>query len=183
MGARMNRCGNRGFSLVETLVVVAIISILMALYLPTLAKAIRKAKEVAGKEGLRQNAIGRMADNANSPRHSEPRPGRDEAREAFRQTIEIGKGDEMIASEVLYVVKDDDEFRAYHATLLDPGNTDPLQWEGSSLIATYEGETYRLPMMTAFQGREEISPRAWEFISTDLTASCRTCAKEPRRST
>ena len=44
MGARMNRCGNRGFSLVETLVVVAIISILMALYLPTLAKAIRKAK-------------------------------------------------------------------------------------------------------------------------------------------
>ncbi|MDZ4858094.1 MAG: type II secretion system protein [Candidatus Hydrogenedentes bacterium] len=159
----------KGFSLIETLVVVAIIAILMALYLPTLAKALRKAEEVAGKEAFRQHKIGKMADNANSPRHVEPLPGRDEARAAFRQNLELGKDESMIASELLYVVKNDEEFQAYYATLLDPANTTPLQWSGGSLVATYEDNTYSLPPMTAFQGRDESTPQIWEFISTDLT--------------
>ena len=63
-----------GFSLVETLVVLAIISILMAIFLPTLVKVLRKAKEVAGKEAVRQHAIGHMADGANTARPQNTAP-------------------------------------------------------------------------------------------------------------
>ena len=68
-GARRRRAEmrrHRGFSLLELLICVAIISILMALYLPVLGKARRKAEEVAIKEGLRQDHIAREAAAANT---------------------------------------------------------------------------------------------------------------------
>lgn len=161
-----------GHTLIETLVVLAIIAILMALYLPTLAKAMRKAKEVAGKEALRQEGIGRLADGANAPyRDRVVRNGRAEAREAFRYELDIGKGDKMIVSELLYVVKNDDEFRAYYHTLLNPANNAPLQFgaRGELLARDEENNAYLLPPMDTFPGRGEPRPQMWEFISTDLT--------------
>jgi len=162
----------RGFSLVETLVVLAIIAILMALYLPTLAKAIRKAKEVAGKEALYQNAIGRMADGANAARPQNTAPkSRAEAREAFRQTLDIGKGDSMIVSEMLYVVTNDDEFRAYYHTLLNPANNAPLVFTNGGDLNAYDEDdnVYILPAAEVLTGRHGTYPQGWEFISTDLT--------------
>ena len=161
----------QGFSLVETLVVLAIILILMALYLPTLSKAMRKAKEVAGKEALRQQGIGRMADGANSTRPQNARPGRDEAREAFRQSLDIGKGDAMIVSEMLYVVTNDAEFRAYYHTLLNPANNTPLVYSGGGALNAYDegNNLYVLPVAEVLSGRQGTYPQAWEFISTDLS--------------
>ncbi|NUM52399.1 MAG: type II secretion system protein [Candidatus Hydrogenedentes bacterium] len=160
----------KGFSLVETLVVLAIILILMALYLPTLAKAMRKAKEVAGKEALRQSAIGKFADVANSTRPGDSRPGRDEARDAFRQSLDIGKGDSMIVSELLYVVRSDDEFRAYYHTLLNPDNNEPLTYsDGGSLNAYDEfGALHVLERTEVLDYRGATYVMAWEFISTNL---------------
>lgn len=158
----------KGYSLVETLCALAIIAILMALYLPTLSKAMRKAKDVAGKEAIRQKNIGNLADNVNEARPvTKPFPGRDEARRAFRQTLDIGKGDSMIISELLWVVKNDQEFEAYYYTLLDPSNATPLQiGPGGLLTATSPGGTYYLPLAEKYTG--EPMPIAWEFISTNL---------------
>lgn len=160
----------KGFSLVETLVVLAIMLILMALYLPTLSKAMRKAKEVAGKEALRQQAIGRAADVVNSSRPTDARPSRDEARNAFRQTLEIGKGDSMIVSELLYIVKNDAEFRAYYHTLLNPANGDPLTYTNGGYLNAYDenNNLYVLPFMETLGNRNGIYPVGWEYISTDL---------------
>ena len=160
-----------GFSLIETLVVVAIISILMALYLPVLAKALRKAKEIAGKEGMRQEHIGRMADGANAAgAQAGDRPGRDEARAAFRQELQLDSDEMMICSEMLYVVQSDDEFRAYYHTLLDPSNTAPLEWAGGgALIASDGTNTYQLAPMDAIGLQSSTIPRLWESISSVLT--------------
>lgn len=158
-----------GHSLIETLVVLSIILILMALYLPTLAKAMRKAKEVAGKEAQYQQAIGRMADGANSVRPGDARPGRAEAQEAFRQELDIGKGDTMIVSEMLYVVTNDNEFRAYWHTLLNPANGAPLTYAGGGLNAyDVDNNLYVLPLAETFAGRNGTHVLGWEFISTDL---------------
>jgi prepilin-type N-terminal cleavage/methylation domain-containing protein len=158
---------SHGYSLVETLVVVAIIAILMALYLPTLSKVLRKAEEVAVKEGFRQKNIGRMADNANSAgRDLGPAPGRDECRDAFRQMV-----NDVIATEVLYIVENDDEFNAYWHTMINPAASTPLEYTGSGdLLARDEfGDVYELPRVDKFLDDGPSFPLGWEFISTDLT--------------
>jgi prepilin-type processing-associated H-X9-DG protein len=149
------------------LVVVAIIAILMALYLPTLSKVLRKAEEVAIKEGFRQEKIGRMSDNANSAgRDLGPAPDRDDCREAFRQMV-----NDVIATEVLYIVENDDEFNAYWHTMINPAANAPLEYTGSGdLLARDEfGDVYELPRVDKFLDEGPSFPLGWEFISTDLS--------------
>lgn len=155
----------RGYSLIETLVVMAIIAILMALYLPVLSKAMRKAEEVKVKEGLRQEQLGKMADNANAAFAYEPPAGRTEARAVYRKRI-----DDMWVTELLYVVENDDQFRAYWHTLINPNNSAPLQWGPSGhLLATDENNVaHFLIPLKAFPPHRAPVPRAWEFISTNL---------------
>lgn len=163
----MRRWGKCGFSLVETLVVMAIIAILMALYLPVLSKAMRKAEEVAVKEGFRQEKIGRMADSANSAgRDLGPAPGRDECRTAFRKQV-----NDVIATEVLYIVESDAEFNAYWQTMINPAASTPLEYSRSgNLLARDEfGDVYELPRVDKFLDEGPPFPLGWEFISTDLT--------------
>lgn len=163
----MKRRTNQGFSLVETLVVLAIILILMALYLPTLSKAMRKAKEVAGKEALRQQGIGKFADGANAAKPGKPTPvTREQAREAFRQTLDIGKGDNMLVSEMLYIVTSDDEFRAYYHTLLNPANSNLLEYNPDGSLKAYDVDNNLFSLKSAEIVDSSSYPLAWEFLST-----------------
>jgi hypothetical protein len=146
----------------------AIISILMAMYLPVLGKAKRKAEEVAIKEGLRQDHISREAAAANIARPKGvdlDEYGREACQDAFRKSMSDGSGDgEILVTELLYDVQTADEFRAYWCTLIDPDNTDPLEYaDGGRLIARDDegNEFYLKPIYT---GR-----MLWEFISTDLS--------------
>lgn len=166
------KCGRfRGFSLLELLVVVAIISILMAFYMSTLGKARQKALNVVQAEGLRQRHIGRMADNANSGGMTYPEPpDREACRAAYRQIIALSEGDSAITVP-LYVVRDDAEFGAYWHTLIDPEASEELDFQGNTLLAKDDaGEVYPLtpmpddPMDLAEKGL--LVPVVWEFLST-----------------
>ena len=165
----MKRRATRGFSLVETLVVLAIMLILMALYLPTLSKAMRKAKEVAGKEAFRQQAIGKFADGANSARGKPTPKTRDQARQAFRQTLDIGKGDNMLVSEMLYIVTSDAEFRAYYHTLLNPANAAPLEYDPDGSLKAYDEDSNQFSLKPAEIVDSSSYILAWEFLSTKPT--------------
>lgn len=161
--AAKTRQGEHGFSLLELLVVVAIIGILMAMYASTLSKAMRMAKGVASGEALHQRDIGRRADGE---RLEEPI-------EAFRQVLDTGKG-ETIMTELLYVVRTDDQFRAYWNTLLNTNNTDPPKFNnnGSLVALTAKGESFVLPLIDAdTSDGKGLYPVAWEFLSTDLSES------------
>lgn len=150
----------------ETLVVLAIIMVILTFQVPALTKALRQAKGVAAGEAMHQNNISSMASS------SDPnfRPKRAEARKAFRRVVDAGKFD-AIVTQMLYVVRDDDEFRAYWHTLLNPNNTKPILFStnGELVARTAQGESYRLPLLGAAGGSGESYPVGWEFISTDLS--------------
>jgi len=151
----------RGYSLLETLVCVAIIAILMALQLPVLSRALRKAKEVAVKEGLHQRQIGAMAGDE----VFNARPDRTTCRTAYRQTYE-----ESLVTELKYVVRSEAEFAAYWNTLIRPSATEPLQYAASGeLIAEDAGGTvYYLKPLNIADPPGETAIVGWEFISTNL---------------
>ncbi len=162
-----------GFTLVELLVVIAIISIIAAMYASTLIKVREKAKQVVAKEGMRQGNIGRMADSANIARPNRSAPTddarvRELARTEFRQDV----GDDVFVSRPTYLVRNDDEFRAYWHTLLNPENTDPLEFSGNTLLAKDEaGNTYELLLLDGQLDSNSAGADAviaWEYFSTHL---------------
>jgi len=162
----------RGFSLVETLVVLAIISILMAMYLPVLYKARQKSKQTANMVHAHDTGIGQMtSDGSGNPSQTT----REQARAAFRESRGpgYGRGDPIIVSRMLFSVSNDASFRAYWHTLLNPANSDPIEYEGKYLKARDEnGKKFLLePASTVVQGRVTNlhAPLEWDFISTDLS--------------
>lgn len=165
---------SRGFTLVELLVVVAIIGILAAMYASTFIKVREKANQVVAKEGMRQGNIGRMADDANSARrHRKASPESEAVREQCRAAFREDVGNGVVVSKPRYLVRNDDEFRAYWHTVLNPDNDAPVEFNGDSLVAVdLHGNRYTLPLVDGFldsrtaQGHDV--PLAWEFISTHL---------------
>jgi len=162
----------RGFSLVELLVCLAIISVLMALYLPTLSKARRKAEEVVVQEGFRQEYISEMAKTANVA-HPRPAPEtelRARCREAFRREMTTVDG-EVVVTQMLFAVSDEAEFRAYWHTLINPSASGPIEYNRGRVVVTDEwGNSFPLASMDSERpllGRP--IPEAWEFLSTDLS--------------
>ncbi len=164
-----------GFSLVELLVVIAIISILTAMYAAVGVRAISKAKRVAVVEGMRQEHIGRLADNANMARSSPSNTPstaeeiREQCRAAFRQKMDLG-GRELIFTELLCVVKSEAEFRAYWYTLVNPDATGAVTLAGNRSIVVQDenGQSYTLEWRDRSSMKDrEIYPVIWEFLSTD----------------
>ncbi len=158
-----------GFSLIELLVVMAIISILMAMYASTLTKATRKAKAVATSEAFRQDHIGRVADNAlvlnaNNAR----RIGRDECRRNYHKTVNTSEGERYV-TELCYTVSNEDEFEAYWHTLINPENKDELVWtDRNHLVASDpQGNEYFLRSLEEHLGKSDI-PKMWEFLAVNL---------------
>jgi len=167
----MNR-RNSGFSLIELLVCIAIIGILAGMYLSTLGKTMRKAQEVVVKEGHRQKYIGDLADNANSARpKARPAPTRNQCRAAFRQT-ETTEDGELITTEILYVVRNEAEFRAYWFTLINPEASSPLVFDDKGrVVATDDnGGEYALPpIMFSSDIKGGPVPVVWEYLSTRMS--------------
>lgn len=156
----------QGFSLIELLICIGIIGILMALYLPVLSKARHKAVQVAEKEGLRQHHLGKVADGANAGTTLTSLPDREECVEAFRHEVDLGKH-EMVVTELRYAVQNEDEFRAYYHTLINPDNTTPLEYDefGSLLAQDPDGNTYALRPIDLLTETETVV-LAWTFISS-----------------
>lgn len=160
-----------GFSLIEMLVCVAIICILMALYLPILAKARHKAIQVATAAAIGQEHLGRVADNVNIVRpEPEPEPpDREDCRAAYRRTVHNGR-QEMLITELLYAVENEAEFRAYWHTLINPSAAGPLEFaSGNSVLLAKDenGTEYRLDALELLPNRRPI-PVMWEFLSTNM---------------
>lgn len=165
------RAWSAGFSLVELLVVVAIIGIIAAFYASTLSKALRKAKEVRAKEGIRQENIGRMADNANSAGSASSRPSdealRQNCRTAFRRWIDLGQSERACVTEMLYSVQNVAEFQAYYDTLIAPGNNEPIEYSGQGVVVKdVNGNKYTLPQVP-FTGSSTL-PVMWEFVAVEM---------------
>lgn len=161
-----------GFSLVELLVCIAIVGILVAMYLPVMGRAMRKAQEVAIKEGYRQENMENLAYNANTP-NAKPgsAPTRAECRAAFRRTSSDKNGP-LYTTEMLYVVKNEAEFRAYWFTLIDSAAAGTLQFDGTGALVAKDdkGKQYALPRLDVWRQnvRGGLAPIAWEFLSTNL---------------
>jgi len=160
-----------GFSLVELLVVVAIIMLLASMYMVALARARSKAMQVAAVEAVRQKYIGQLASNVNAarPRRVDVTHVREAAQSAYLQELETGSGP-ILATELHYVVKNEAEFRAYWHTLLDPATSDPLEFKGRALVARDEERNeYVLPRVDLNYMKGEVFPLGWEFLSTDMS--------------
>lgn len=166
----VRRTRQAAFSMIEMLVVIAIISILMAMYLPILSKAKKAAMKAAGVEAMRQGNIGRMADNANIAHPKDgAKPTREQARMAYRQPLDTGKST-IYVTEMLYVVRDDKEFEAYWYTLIDPYADFHLEYDehGNLLAQDGDGNIVPLSMHDSFGAPR---PYIWEYIST-VGAEC-----------
>lgn len=160
-----------GFSLVELLVVVAIIMLLASMYMVALGRARSKAMQVAAVEAVRQKYIGQLASNVNAARPSRVDVARvrEDAREAYRQTLQTGSGP-ILVTELHYVVKNEVEFRAYWYTLISPAASEPLEFKGRALVARDEdGNKYVLPRVDINYMKGEVVPLGWEFLSSDMS--------------
>jgi prepilin-type N-terminal cleavage/methylation domain-containing protein len=165
---------SRGFSLIETLVVLAIISVLMAMLTTALVKAVRMAKSTAAGEEMRQENLGKAAAQIHEGKDRPRTPEKtvQEARAEFRRVI--GGGMQRITSTVLFVVRNDDEFQAYWETLLNPWNPNLPQFtpDGHLIAVTPSGTRYELPPVGGDVDGGAY-PVTWEFISTDLSETGR----------
>jgi prepilin-type N-terminal cleavage/methylation domain-containing protein len=125
---------NDGFSLMELLIVVAIIGILMAMYMTTFSKVYRRIKTDTAQATMDQTA-GAFKEMASE------HPSVVDCRRDFFQ--KIGKNEFMCL--LYYRVDNDAEFIAYWHTLLNPDSDVSPVYKGVYIEVTDpRGNTYRL---------------------------------------
>ena len=173
---------SRGFSLLELLICVAIIAILMSMYMGVLKKAKDKADRVVTTEAMRQDKMGRMADNTGTstgnrtliPSSTDQlRISREDCRKSYRRFLTTSEGARFV-TETRYACRNEDEFQAYWLTLIDAKNTRPVNYRVDGWVEAIdsEGRSYFLPPVTddlQVPGRgNETVPVQWEFLSRNM---------------
>ena len=158
---RVNR--SIAFSLLELLIVVAIIAILMSMYLDVFGKLRQKVNTVVAQEGLHQQKVSTMADTGPSLKLA--------TKAQCRAVYRVAIGKDQYVSRVNYWVTTDEEFRAYYHALLDLQNDKEPEYEGNHLVAVdpVTGNEHRLlPVSDAIMNKPTYGflPVAWEFYST-----------------
>ena len=169
----MKKSERHGHTMVELLVVMAIIGVLSSMLLAALSKARLKALQVASTEAVRQHYIGEYADKANIARPEPDEPDlarlRQACKSAYREKYPTGSG-ETIVTRLLYVVRTEAEFRAYWHTLVNPEATRPLELESGALVVYDErGNKFELAPLDLGRVKGESFPVGWEFLSTDMS--------------
>ena len=168
---RVNR-DRAGYSILELLIVVGIISILVFLQLGAMHRVLGKVKNSARAEAIRQAALAREADAVHEgPMRTEP-ANRLECIQAFKQTLDTGK-EKIFVSEMLYVVRNGEEFRAYWNTMLNPNALYlPEIVDGVLIARDPEDNIYRLPALYGSHldanKAHGLFPIAWDFLSSNL---------------
>jgi type II secretory pathway pseudopilin PulG len=161
-----------GTSMIETLVVLAIIMVLMTILVPALTRALRMAKSTAAGEEARSDRVGEIAVAAHEGRPDElaPEQAVARARDMFRHEVRT-RSVPRVMSAPLFIVRNDAEFRAYWYTLLNPQNTETPEFtrSGELIAFTPEGQRHELPPVGG-PGREPDQSYIvrWEFMSTKL---------------
>ena len=169
----------RGYSMVEMLVVIAIIMVLLTIAVPRYVKVVWLAKQVAMDEGKHQRHIGEISTGVLSNPHGS-RPGGDsssytveqlraKARASYRQTFDAGKFDYYL-TEVVCVIDNDHEFRAYWHSLIGPDESVSVDLDGGSVTVRDEhGNAYTLARVLPWQYESHgIHAIAWDFLSTGM---------------
>lgn len=161
-----------GVSMLELLIVVGIISILVFMYLGTFHRVLGKVKNTARAEAIRQAALSREAEAVHEgPMRTEPANVL-ECIWAFRQKLDTGK-EKILVSEMLYVVRNGDEFRAYWNTMLNPHAVYAPEYDGDTLLARDpDGKVFPLPALYGSHldanQKYGLFPIAWDFLSSNL---------------
>jgi hypothetical protein len=159
--------------MLELLIVVGIISILVFLYLGTFHRVLGKVKNTARAEAIRQAALSREAEAVHEGPVRDRPANRLECIQAFRQKLDTGK-EKILVSEMLYVVKNGDEFRAYWNTMLNPNAIYLPEYDGDTLLARDpDGNIFPLPALygSHLDANKKYGtfPIAWDFTSTQLS--------------
>jgi len=160
-----------GFSMLELLIVVAIISILVFLQLGAVHRALGKVKNSARAEAIRQAALSREAEAVHEgPMRTEPANVL-ECIVAFKQKLDTGK-EKILVSEMLYLVRNGDEFRAYWNTMLNPNSLYAPVYDGDTLLARDpDGKVFPLPALYGSHldanAKYGLFPIAWDFLSSN----------------
>jgi len=166
----------QGFSLVELLVCIAIISILMAMYLPALSKARMLAERAVVEEGIHQETIGGFADGENAAYQgtsfaTDDNTLRAAARGEFRRNLKM-TGRDTVVTHLIAQVRNEDEFRAYWNTLINPAASGTIERNSAGIVARDEaGNQYVLQPTGDIPVAGLTFPVGWEFLSTDLAES------------
>ena len=163
-----------GTSMVETMVVLAIIGMMLAIAVPHYTKAIRLAKDVAADEALRQKNLVPDITTFDCSSIDQGLVGDDYdracARLAYRQIYDGGKFD-FFVTEMLYEVNSDAEFKAYWHTLIGPDESILLEYtvDGSLIVYDAYGEQFILPPITRnIEAGGTARVLGWEFLSTNM---------------
>lgn len=162
------RSKSLGFSLLETLISMAIVAILAALYMPALIRARHKAEQVGVISSMRQDYIGNHATGHGTISTLLPATTdlREICRAAYRQRMSDGSGEgDIYVTEMRMNVRTEAEFRAYWHTLIDPDATEPLEYTSNGeLIA--KDEAGNIFYLSPPRDNEAL---VWEFLSTDMS--------------